>query len=506
MNDSPRSLEQWLAVLEPLALPLGTELRAGALAAIEAGCSAADLADRLLDDPAAVLLIFREANRALAKYERETHGLEHAISLLGMARVQGLLNAAPTLSIEHPFTREYRQAQQRSQHAAWQARLWAEGSGRWPADEMFWDALLAGAPHWVLWLEAGSLRLKLSKLRAQRGFVTHAESTELFGCDLNELMSELTRRWCLPRNSQLSWQPDMIGKRREWIALARAARLHEPPDVPVGRLSELSHQPTLIVALANLLAVEADWDWYGRHCTRLLRIAATCCRRPLATLNNFVHQTAAGFSRNYRGDLQTPAARLLCHWHQAHIWAPPPPTPRAAPAPAPTGPGDPRRLALALRELQQPAAPPSLRLGLTLALDALHDGLGLARVVALLYRAEPPELRALLGRGVDATPALRQLRLPLGTGSLLEQMVRKPACVRLDRDNSARYLPLLPGALRQAVGHENFLLTSVVAESKPLALLLADDDGAPVDDARFQRVRQISALLGHYLAQIGKPA
>src|SRR5690606_41835100 len=97
-----------------------------------------------------VRLLIREADAALAKYDRGARGLEHAISLLGMARVQKALRAAPVLSIDHPFTREYRQAQQRSQHAAWQARLWAEGSARWPADEMYWDALLAGVPHWVL--------------------------------------------------------------------------------------------------------------------------------------------------------------------------------------------------------------------------------------------------------------------------------------------------------------------------------------------------------------------
>ena len=75
MTDTPHSLEQWLAALEHPQLPLGTELRAQALAAIESGCSAADLTTQLLDDPAAVLLIFRKANTALARYDREAHGL-----------------------------------------------------------------------------------------------------------------------------------------------------------------------------------------------------------------------------------------------------------------------------------------------------------------------------------------------------------------------------------------------------------------------------------------------
>ncbi|MET0379001.1 MAG: HDOD domain-containing protein [Spongiibacteraceae bacterium] len=521
MTDNPRNLQQWLTDLEPLQLPLNTQIRAQALAAIEQSCSAVALSALLLDDPAAVLLIFREANRALARYERETHGLEHAISLLGMARVQTLLQAAPSLAADHPFTREYRQAQQRSLHAAWQARLWAEGCGRWPADEMFWDTLLAGAPHWVLWLEAGSLRLQLSKLRAQRGFVTAEESHELFGCDLNTLMAQLTERWNLPRNSQLSWQREVIGKRREWIALARAARPDGPPDLPVGRLSELSHQPCVIVALANLLAVEADWDWYSRHFARLLNIVASCCRRPVSTLSNFVHQTAASFSRSYRGDLQTPAARLLCHWQQAQIWAPvvaptpAEPNPAAAPATSTATPSaptpkastlaDPRQLAANLRRLQQPESVQGTREALTLALDAIHTGLGLTRVAALLYRAEPRELQTLLGRGLDATPALRQLRLPVQANTLLEQLLRKPACLRLGDDNGARYLPLLPPELRSATASPRLLLASIVAAERPVALLFADAGGQPISDQQHRLFRQLALLLGQCLDQIGKP-
>ncbi len=515
MMDNPRSLQQWLTELEPLQLPLNTQIRAQALVAIDQSCSAVALSALLLDDPAAVLLIFREANRALARYERETHSLEHAISLLGMARVQTLLRQAPTLAADHPFTREYRQAQQRSQHAAWQARLWAEGSGRWPADAMFWDTLLAGAPHWALWLEAGSLRLQLSKLRAQRGFVTAEESLELFGCDLNTLMTQLTERWNLPRNSQLSWQREVVGKRREWIALARAARADGPPDVPVGRLSELSHQPCVIIALANLLAVEADWDWYSRHFDRLLNIVASCCRRPVATLSNFVHQTAASFSRSYRGDLQTPAARLLCHWQQAQVWAPPvtptPAAPTAAPAtstpitPAkPSTLADPRQLASTLKRLQQPASVQSIREALTLTLDAIHSGLGLTRVAALLYRAEPPELQTLLGRGLDTTPALRQLRLPVQANTLLDQLLRKPACLRLSNDNAARYQPLLPEALRNAASSQQLLLASVITDARPVALLFADADGHSISDEQHRLFRQLALLLGQCLDQIGK--
>lgn len=514
MKETPYGLQQWLAALEHLQPPLGTELRASALAAIDNGCSAADLADKLLADPAAVLLVFREANAALAKYDREAHGLEHAISLLGIARVQKALRAAPVLSIDHPFTREYRQAQQRSQHAAWQARLWAEGSARWPADEMYWDALLAGVPHWVLWLEAGSLRLQLSKLRAQRGFVTAEESHDLFGCDMNELMSELAKLWQLPRNSQLSWDTRMVGNRRHWIQLADAARLDAAPEDLSAGARELAHQPYFIVALANLLAVEADWDWYSRHFMRLLSIVATCCRRPLATLINYTHQTAAGFSRSYVGDIQTPASRLLCHWQQAQIWAVAKPKPAAPVAPSPAPAAEPaaattisasmRQLAIIVRRLQQPTTLQSAREAIALTLDALHQSVGLTRVAALVYRAETRELQMLAGHGLAQSPAMRQLRFSAQGNALIEQLLRKPVCLTLDAGNRQRYWPLLPELFRTAVRTDPFLLSSVLANGKPVALLFGDNGGDALRDDQQRLFKQLGAQLGQCLEQMSQ--
>src|SRR5690606_38752308 len=100
---SPRSLEQWLALLETRSPPVDAAVRDLALAALAGGQgSAASLARILAADPAQVLLLFREANRALARYEREAHTLEHVISLLGTDRLQRLLSDAPALAPDHP--------------------------------------------------------------------------------------------------------------------------------------------------------------------------------------------------------------------------------------------------------------------------------------------------------------------------------------------------------------------------------------------------------------------
>jgi hypothetical protein len=111
----------------------------------------------------------------------------------------------------------------------------------------------------------------------------------------------------------------------------------------------------------------------------------------------------------------------------------------------------------------------------------------------------------LLGRGLDDTPALRQLRLPVQPNTLLEQMLRKAACLRVGDDNAARYLPLLPEALRNAAASKQLLLASVMTAMRPMALLFADNAGAPITDDQHRHFRQLSLLLGQCLEQVGKP-
>ena len=159
------SLGEWLLRLGPNTLPIDADVRDAVLEDLtQQDGNAAALAQRLLADPAQVLLLFRAANRALARYDRTVYTLEHAISLLGNRRIQALLSEAPVLPANHPNAGDFRQMLLRAVHAAAQARMWAEGSGRWQADEVFWSTLLATAPLWPLWLEEQSPLRRLEQL------------------------------------------------------------------------------------------------------------------------------------------------------------------------------------------------------------------------------------------------------------------------------------------------------------------------------------------------------
>lgn len=513
----PRTLADWLKRLEPLQPPINPEVRAAALELFAAGASAGELAAQLERDPALVFLLFREANRALARYDREAHTLEHAVGLLGAGRMQKIFDEAVPLDPQHPRADAYRQALLRSQHAAAQAKLWAEGSGLWPAEEVFWSTLLGASPFWLLALEAGATLETLGKLRAQQGAISKRQREAALGCDIRALGAALTESWILPQMTRLSWQEKGAGNKRQWALLAKAARLDEPPVVSGRELGELCHHPALVVALANTLASETDWDWQSRRTLRLLSAAATACRRPLATIIGFGHQVAAKVSHEHADSgLLTPAARLLCYWNQAHCWIKP--APKAQIAPAKTAPssaaanetqtktanaGD-RLLAAVVQRLRDPAKTGSTRAALELAVKALHEGIGFHRVAILFVRPQNRELQTVLTAGTEQSPALRQFRFLSQNNQLLTQLLSKPVCLLLDASNRDKYWLHFPEDFRTAINCDNFLLMAVFAKDRPVALIYADNAKQPiVNGARqHQLFKQFCQQLSQCLGQL----
>lgn len=518
------ALTEWLKRIEPQQPPINADVRAAALKLFAAGASAGELATQLECDPALVFLIFREANQALARYDREAHTLEHAVGLLGAGRIQKVFDNAVPLDPHHPRAESYRLALLRSQHAAAQARVWAEGSGLWPAEEVFWSTLLAAAPIWLLTLEAGEAFETLGKLRAQQGSTSRRQVELAVGCDMQALGAELAERWMLPQMTRLSWQKKGAGNARQWVSLAHAARLDEAPIVSGRELGELCHHPALVVALANALANETDWDWHSRRSLRLLSAAAAACRRPLSTIINFSHQIAAKVSRdhtphNNTHTLLTPATKLLCYWNQTHYWIKPvAPVPKATHTSSATAtkqqasdatkektPSAADRILInAVKRLRDPANIGGVREALDLIVKTLHDGAGFSRVAAMLVRPQNRELQTVLSAGAEQSPSLRQFRFASQNSQLLTQLLSKPACLLIDKSNREKYWLHLPESLRVAIACDNLVLMTVFAKDRPVALIYADNASQPLINGsrQHQLFKQLCQQLSQCLGQL----
>jgi len=313
--------------------------------------------------------------------------------------------------------------------------------------------------------------------------------------------------------SQASWDAKSAGSLRQWIGLERAARLDEPPVINGRPLAELCHHPALIVSLANAIAEEADWDWHSERALRLLKAAATACRRPLAVLINSCHRTAAAISREYaETGLLTPGAKLLCRWQQARLWRKDEPVsagPTAsATSRAPSAADNANRiLAEAARKLRSPSEVGGMRDVLELVVRTLHEGAGFKRVTALFMKPTTRELQTVLSAGADKSPALRQLRLASQHNQLFTQLLSKPVCLLIDASNRAKYWQHLPEDFRVAIGCDSFVLMTVFAKDRPVALLYADNapDALVNGERQHTLFKQICQLASQTLSQLAQP-
>ena len=117
----PKTLDGWLKQLDSIALPVPAISHAKVRSALnDSRRSLRDIADLMQDSPALVLSVMREANHQSTGVSEPAESLEVAITRLGLARTEVLLNRLPALeTAKIPAT--FRQLLLISQHASQQA-------------------------------------------------------------------------------------------------------------------------------------------------------------------------------------------------------------------------------------------------------------------------------------------------------------------------------------------------------------------------------------------------
>ena len=321
---APHSLSTWQSALRQLELPVDPTIKSASLQKLNSSTgNAKNIAEILQGDPALCLLLMQEANKSLALSGNETHSLSHTISLLGFPRVETLIRRSAEYD-KHNFVYlpQYRQQLSVSLHAAYQAVAWAKLNPYWSQDNIFWATLFHRAPEWALWYHAGDQMQQLQQHRIQRNGSSHAQSEQaIFGTNLQVLSANLSRQWHLPSHSQHSWQPSLRGNARQWIMLSHI--IPEQSHIALEafpRLLNLCSSPAFLIALANRLADEAEWDWYSPHTLRLQKILATALNRSLSDICALSHQQAADCSRQQRlARTLSPAKQLISFYRKADV-------------------------------------------------------------------------------------------------------------------------------------------------------------------------------------------
>lgn len=497
----PRSLEAWLQQLGTLPLPIEQGQHARLRRTLgDSRRTRREIVEAIELSPTFALQVLREANQAGGALGDPADSLETALARLGLKRCEALLDQAPSLP-ETAIPQALRQLLLISQHASQQARgLFGARLARL-RNELHGCSLLFLAPLWPLLcahpqlLAAWEQRILLEGERPAR------VEQELLGVPLLQLCLQLVEHWRLPEWIVQGYRL-LARDRRLLVKALHIARDNEHPlhqqqlldaDIPLRRWLT---QPGNCVLLANGLAVSAHQAWNAPHSLRWQRLSGLYLQLPLGELQQHVHQHAASSARlNHDAQLWHPAEALLWPWDARRL------SPPRSPAPPPKSDALAAWRQHCARLLAEPSAFANVLQLTACARDAVQ-ACGLSRVLLLLADRQHSRLQAQQQAGL--APGATALSLDPAHSQVLRRLLNEPGQLRLSPANIAQFSALLPGSLKALFPGEHLLLRSLASNGRVVMLLVADQDGQPLNALSLQAFGKTVQCIERALASFAR--
>lgn len=412
------------------------------------------------------------ASRALRPSGKPLQGLQHAVSLLGIERVQALIRTRRDTPLD---------LTQSAHHAVFQAmatsRLACLFTNHWTAshagtdpESLIWSTALLDLVRWKLPLAAPREAAEIER-QVAAGQRRATVERELLGTTLDALTPAHLDALGLPQTVH------PLPPR----ALAEAARFawtgSVAPDMPSTCLRALQ-QPGAVCGIAQGLALSVQESWYSGRTRRWMAVAAVYMNQPRDRLRADLLQLALHTSRelSFTRSLVAPAARLL--------WPPPRPR-RALPArqersaasathPVPTAPrpGNPVKDTGTV-------APRNLRELFSNTIQTLTQTLGLRRCALFLKASDGSHLGCVFTHGFEGTAIVRGLTVPVEDNHLPRRLLQHAGGFLWVRDTQASTArQQLPAVLAPLVLDTGLALGVVNIDGQPKGLWWADTGGA----------------------------
>ncbi len=451
-----------------------------------------DVLSVLEADPALALEVLPLAAQA-PRVDGRLRSLQQAVNLIGVSRIQALLQARLRRKMPANALAESLSAQalETSRLATQLVTVWAWQRHAGDLDHLVWATWLMGVTRWKLpWVDTDAAQRIASRVAG--GERRTQVEREVLGCDLEMLNAWHLQDIGLGQASELR-QAYMLPPSQ----LARAARLgwtgDFPPEVPPILARDL-HRPTTGCGLAYGLALETEHGWYGQRLQRLMSVISAHLARPVSQVRHQAMDRALTIARGQRpGSPPPPVAERL-------LWPAKPP-------------GRPVPLASSRVPTESPSARPAEREAspsgfldrcarsdftdlasfLRSAQHSLHEELECGRHALLLRQGNTEDLACPIVRGLDVAEPLPSVRLTWSANPITARLMQHPSgslWVRAGQMQAAR--ARLPSPLVHWCSDSGFAMFTVNVNGRAAGLWwVAPDPTQPaLDEARVQSLRR----------------
>lgn len=402
-------------------------------------------------DPGLVVHILRTANnRPKSRLSAEITHVNQAFHLMGTDQLTHLPDVLPAVSdtLEEKEKVRLLATFNRAYHAARFATDWAALRGDMTPDEVFAAAQLHFLGEMILAIHAPELLEKITKLRIEDHIASEEAQYIVLGFTLNELTLKIAEKLKFP-------------------ALVTEALSSENAKFP------RAYGIMLGVQLARNITHE---NWYSNQTYNLQEQIAEWMDISVDEVITRTHVIAAEVAREIPQYDTPPAARLLPliikpeeiqidnnnekqATHDAAICLIP-------------------QLSVLREAIQMMTklSPKDVSCDefIQHIVTAMHDGVGLNRVVFCLYNKEEKLLQGHVLKGAENDPVFNRFKIEITDADLFSHLLTKPQAILMNESNREKFWPLVSTNFQNLVSTNSFVAMSIFIKNKPYGLFYAD--------------------------------
>ena len=443
------SMEEWINKVGDTPIPVLAHTITELINRCKEDVPIQDIVGLVETDPGLTVQLIRTCSTSSQSSLRaEVTSAQQALMMLGVQKLKKLPDTLPTVEkkLPEPARQHLLKTFACAYHAARQATEWAKLRRDMMPDEVSAASLLHFLGEMVLSIYAPELLDKIEKMRVEDHIASEEAQYIVLGFTHDQLSLEIARRWNLP-------------------SLVIEA-LHA---------ENAQHPRAYSIMLAVQLARHAAIDWYNRKTFHLQEQAAKWLNQPLRELIKETHQLAievAHESEFY--NINPAAARLLsdpviapdegeaneqAEQHHAGICLIP-------------------QLSILKDVIDMlnsvPVTASDVQAVIDMAVQGLHDGIGLNRVVFALYRKNENTFTSYSIAGADNDPVFGQFKINLDQKNLFSYFLSKSQALWLNEENGEKYWPGISANFKKLVSTDKFYVMSICIDDKLNGLFYAD--------------------------------
>lgn len=415
-----------------------------------------ELVSVIESDPGLTLRLIRYINNLRHKHLRtEITTVRHGLMMLGMSHMQKIpQNVALVEELSDAARERLLRHFSQALHAGYQVRDLARLTKETVADELYLAAMLHNLGAMLLDLHAPDEMARVRELVHQKQMESDKAEYVVFGFTTDQLTVELARLWKLP-------------------------------EILIDSLrgENAQHKRVLSVMLSAQVAEAAEDGWYTPQIQELLEPLADLLLSDIGSVATLIHQNAVASARSSMHlGVPHPAITLLYPippMEEENVTAIAQPQTSEAHETFETGdyclaPQRPVLIKVLKRLTNHHEEPLLLRDVLALAMEGMHDGLGLNRVMFAMLTPDKGQLKSRRILGSDNDPQFNRFAVDLNSHNLFVRLLEKPQSLWLDDNNRAKFFPLIPISIHKLLRNDSFYVMSLFIRDKPIGIFYAD--------------------------------